>query len=249
MCQSIRSHAAPCQALPVSCKDADNKAKVLGVAHGWYCQSAQQKVFTDGFVMIVALFPATISVLISKQAQVYCRMSFYMTPTGLFEHVWNSARETLHPQQYTRLFRGVTEDIRLLKFVEAATVWMFMIQASSGSLYMIRNNKATRHAECSRPDARNQPDMACKHVCWLVFVLFKLTDLGVLADGAVPEPVVTGLDRKTLLATSVQTATRPVPNMGYLGLFAGTPASRRTPAGEAGVPTISRGGLQFCVEC
>ena len=170
-------------------------------------------------------------------------MSSYITPSRLSEDVWGEAYETLHPEQYARLFRGATEDIALTDVQETSTVWIFKIQGSSGMFYLIRVDKTTRKAKCNCPDTRNHPGNACKHVCWLVFVLLKLTDLCILADGTLPESVVARFDRSALLALamfSVPPAPRPVPDFS---LYASrTPADMPQDSSiSASTPSSSRG--------
>ena len=170
-------------------------------------------------------------------------MSLYMTPSRLSEDVWSEAWETLHPQQYARLFRGGTESIVLTDVREMNTVWIFKIQGSSGMCYLIRVNKTTRKAKCDCPDTRSHPGNTCKHICWLVFVLLKLTDLEILAHGTLPESVVTRFDCFSLLAASVPPAPRPMP-MPDLSLYASrTPAnmSPRDTSISASTPSSSRG--------
>lgn len=157
--------------------------------------------------MTVALFPATISALTSNCAQVL-PMSTYLTTSRVSEDVLDEARETLHPQQYARLFRGGTEDISLLNFLEGVTVWMFMIQASSGAEYMITVDKSTMKVTCNCPDASHTHTL-CKHVCWFVFVLLEMTDLRVFVDHALPASVANQRFNQTLLPAGARHALSP----------------------------------------
>ena len=157
--------------------------------------------------MTVALFPATISALTSNCAQVL-PMSTYLTTSRVSEDVLDEARETLPPQQYARLFRGGTEDISLLVFLEGVTVWRFMIQASTGAECLITVDKSTMKVTCNCPDASHTHTL-CKHVCWFVFVLLEMTDLGVFVDHAIPASVANQRFNQTLLPAGARPALSP----------------------------------------